>query len=150
MITEGVVSEKCKPYTSGIGVNGFCEFSCSDPSFAYEKYACKLGSGKMLSTYEEIMTELYTHGPVQVGFVAYDDFYTYSSGIYEKTASSEVWGGHAVKLIGWNYDANGRLYWICENEWGTTWGENGYFKIYAGQCGLDSLGSSCDPDLTFI
>lgn len=83
LITEGAVTEKCKPYVSGaVGANGFCEFSCSDPSIAYEKYACKLGSGKMLSTYDEIMTELYNYGPVQVGFVAYDDFYTYSSGIY--------------------------------------------------------------------
>jgi hypothetical protein len=31
---------------------------------AYEKYACKLGSGKMLSTYDEIMNELLTYGPV--------------------------------------------------------------------------------------
>ena len=41
LITEGVVSDECKPYASGVGVNGFCEFSCADPSVAYEKYACK-------------------------------------------------------------------------------------------------------------
>jgi cathepsin B len=151
LITEGVVTETCKPYVSGeAGLNGFCQYSCGDLNTAYEKYACKIGSGKMLSTYDEIMNEIYTNGPVQVGFVAYSDFYTYSTGIYEKTPSAEVYGGHAVKLIGWNYDSSNRLYWICENEWGTSWGLNGFFYIYAGQCGLDSLASSCDPDLALV
>ena len=65
IITEGVVSETCKPYVSGdSGVNGFCQYSCTDLNVAYEKYACKLGSGKMLSTYGEIMNELYNNGPL--------------------------------------------------------------------------------------
>ena len=93
------------------------------------------------------MTELTTNGPMQVGFTVYDDFYYYKTGIYETTPSSKVWGGHAVKLLGWNYDAKNRLYWICQNMWGKSWGEQGFFKIYAGQCGLDSLGSACEPDI---
>ena len=65
LITEGVVTEQCKPYVSGeAGINGFCTYQCTDLNMAYEKYACKLGSGKMLSTYDEIMNELLTYGPV--------------------------------------------------------------------------------------
>jgi cathepsin B len=151
LITEGVVSDECKPYASAVGVNGFCEFSCADPSVAYEKYACKKGSAKVLTSHEAIMTEVMTNGPVQVGFIVYDDFYYYSGlgGPYEVTASSFQLGGHAVKLIGWNHDGNGRLYWICQNQWDTTWGDQGYFEIYANQCGLDSMGSACIPDVTF-
>ena len=78
------------------------------------------------------MTELSTNGPMQVGFLIYDDFYSYSNGIYETTPSSYILGGHAVKLLGWNYDINGRLYWICQNQWSTVWGMDGYFNIYAG------------------
>jgi cathepsin B len=150
LITEGVVSEKCMPYTSGIGAQGFCSFSCSDPSIAYEKYACKLGSAKMYTNYIDIMNELYTNGPMQVAFVSYSDFYYYSSGIYSVTPSATVAGGHAVKLVGWNYDSNLRLYWICQNEWGPSWGESGFFRIYAGECAIDSLASACDPDISPI
>lgn len=90
LITEGVVSDQCKPYASGLGVNGFCEFSCADPSVSYEKYACKQGSAKVLTSHEAIMQEVMNNGPVQVGFIVYDDFYYYSGsgGPYEVTASS--------------------------------------------------------------
>lgn len=96
------------------------------------------------------MQEVFNNGPVQVGFIVYDDFYYYSGagGPYEVTDSSVMLGGHAVKLIGWDYDANGRLYWICQNQWATTWGNGGFFEIYANQCGLDSMGSACEPDIT--
>lgn len=94
----------------------------------------------------DIQTELMTNGPLQVGFKVYSDFMDYSSGIYEAT-STYIVGGHAVKLIGWNHDANGRLYWVCQNQWGTEWGESGFFNIYAGQCGLDSMAIGCTPDL---
>jgi cathepsin B len=83
---------------------------------------------------------------MMVGFVVYSDFLNYYSGIYEHVTGG-VSGGHAVKLIGWNYDSNGRLYWICQNQWGTNWGINGYFNIYAGEAGLDSAAFSCEPDV---
>lgn len=150
LITEGVVSEDCLPYVSGIGVQNFCSYSCADKGKYYEKYACKLGSGTMLTTHEEIMTELMTNGPMQVGYLIYDDFYYYKKGIYEKSDSAVMLGGHAVKLLGWNYDVNGRLYWICQNQWGTIFGEQGYFNIYAGECGIDNFASSCMPDIGFF
>jgi len=88
-----------------------------------------------------------TNGPVQVGFIIYDDFMYYSGGIYEVTDVSSAIGGHAVKVIGWDYDFMGREYWICQNQWSDSWGENGYFNIYFGECGIDALGSSCEPDI---
>ena len=102
----------------------------------------------MPTTVEDIQTELMTNGPMQVGFLIYADFMTYKTGIYSVT-NKTVEGGHAVKLIGWNHDANNALYWICQNQWGTTWGESGYFRIYAGQAGLGNMATACDPDLTW-
>ena len=47
-----------------------------------------------------------------VGFTIYTDFLSYSGGIYQY-ATGIVEGGHAVKILGWDYDSNDRLYWIC-------------------------------------
>lgn len=66
----------------------------------------------MATTPTAIMNELRTNGPMIVGFIIYSDFMYYSSGIYD-TVDFTIEGGHAVKLIGWDHDANGRLYWIC-------------------------------------
>ena len=70
-----MVYDECKPYASGVGVNWSCEFSCADPSFAFERYACKQGSAKVLTSHEGIMQELITNSLVKVGFIVYDDFY---------------------------------------------------------------------------
>ena len=89
------------------------------------------------------------NGPMMVGFIIYEDFMDYSTGIYEVTEGSASLGGHAVKLIGWDYDSanDNRLYWICQNQWDTTWGDSGYFNIYEGEAGLDVLAVACDPDV---
>lgn len=49
-----------------------------------------------------------------VGLTVYEDFLSYSEGIYELTAGEFV-GGHAMKLIGWGTDDDGYLYWILQN-----------------------------------
>jgi len=95
---------------------------------------------------EDIQTELMTNGPLQVGMIIYRDFMDYDTGIYQATTSS-VAGGHAVKLIGWNHDSNNRLYWIAQNQWSKSWGELGYFNIYAGEAGFDAIAIGCTPDI---
>ena len=37
-------------------------------------------------------------------------------------------GGHAVKIVGWGHEGT-QFYWIVQNSWGPSWGENGYFRI---------------------
>ena len=53
-ITEGVVSDDCRPYKSGIGTNGFCKFSCDDYTLEDKKYLCQDGSLAMPHSYTEI------------------------------------------------------------------------------------------------
>jgi len=80
-------------------------------------------SSKSFNGVAAIQQELMTNGPLQAGFTVYNDFFSYSSGVYKPTSSTEA-GGHAVEIVGWNTDSNG-VYWIVKNSWGTGWGLNG-------------------------
>ena len=51
---------------------------------------------------------------------------------------------HALLAVGWGFDAaTNQNYWIVENSWGTSWGQNGYVWIAmtntttAGTCGIN-------------
>lgn len=70
--------------------------------------------------------------PVSVTYTVFADFYSYQSGIYEHVTGAEE-GGHAVLIVGWD-DAD--RCWIVKNSWGPNWGENGYFRIRWGECGM--------------
>jgi len=54
----------------------------------------------------------------------------YSLGVYEYTAGESV-GWHAIKILGWG-EENGTPYWLCANQWGTGWADEGFFKILRG------------------
>jgi cathepsin B len=58
---------------------------------------------KLLTDKEEMKAELIANGPMMVGFIIYEDFMTYATGIYKPTTAS-ILGAHAVKLIGYGYD----------------------------------------------
>ena len=52
------------------------------------------------TTVAAIQTEIMTNGPIEVAFDVYEDFFSYTSGVYvHKTGG--LAGGHAVKMIGW-------------------------------------------------
>ncbi len=79
-----------------------------------------------------------TNGPVTAAFTVYEDFPTYSSGVYQHTTGSAL-GGHAIKIIGWGVES-GTPYWTVANSWNESWGDNGTFKILRGvnHCGIES------------
>ena len=96
-------------------------------------------------TVSSIKKEIYDHGSVEGGFTVYEDFMSYSGGVYRHTTGKAL-GGHAIKIMGWGQDtANGGEYWLCQNSWGTVWGEAGYFKIATGQCGIEYQVYGTDP-----
>jgi len=79
---------------------------------------------------ENIMTEIYKHGPVSCTIFATDKFDEYSGGIYSERGIR--WhSNHIVSLVGWG-EEKGTPYWIGRNSWGTYWGENGFFRIIRG------------------
>jgi len=137
MRDTGVVADSRIPYTSGPGVTGHCPSGCTG-SGSYTKYHAS--SYKTFSTIEAIKTEISTNGPIEVAFNVYNDFFSYSTGIYQHKTGSYA-GGHAVKMLGYGTE-NGVNYWICANSWNTSWGENGYFRIAFGQCGIEGQGTA--------
>ncbi|CAJ0591073.1 unnamed protein product [Cylicocyclus nassatus] len=86
-----------------------------------------------------IQKEIFEKGPVQAGFIVYDDFQYYQKGVYVYTWGAEA-GGHAVKIIGWGVE-NGVKYWLISNSWNSDWGEKGLFKIRRGtnECQIEEM-----------
>jgi len=99
------------------------------------------------------MQEIYDHGTVEASFTVYEDFLTYSSGIYQHASGSAL-GGIDVRIIGWGVE-NGVKYWLCVNSWNEEWGEKGLFRILRGsnECGIENsvnAGTYEPEDLTSI
>ena len=123
---KGVVDEACYPYTSGDQSCG----ACSD----WANKVTKITAWHNLTNIAKMKEWISTKGPLVACFTVYDDFFSYSSGVYRHVTGDAV-GGHCVSVVGYNDTAR---YWICKNSWGTARGESGFFRIAYGQCGIDS------------
>nr|WP_238361892.1 C1 family peptidase [Actinopolymorpha pittospori] len=122
----GLVPESSYPYTAG-----------NQPGRLpndYQQDLTQLAQYRSLTDHTATKSSLDQHGPLVTGFTVYDDFYTYKSGVYTHQHGDYA-GGHCVCVIG--YDDT-RQAWLCKNQWGTDWGESGYFWIGYGQCGIDA------------
>lgn len=74
------------------------------------------------------------------------DFMNYQGGIFQSkvcpTLQAETPAlNHAITIIGYNVTSNDSAYWVGQNSWGSSWGEQGLIKInfsYArtAQCGM--------------
>jgi len=124
---DGVVDEACYPYTSG-------DQNCSNLCSSWNTRLNKITTWQIVTSVTDIKNWISTKGPVVACFTVYDDFFSYHNGIYSRV-STNVAGGHCVSVIGYN---DTEQYWICKNSWGTGWGENGFFRIAYGQCGIDA------------
>jgi len=126
----GVADESCFPY---IPRNRPCEDSCPDwiDQAVQVSYGGRVG-GFPPNNNSHLHKALIEYGPLITSFTVYQDFSSYTSGIYEHVYG-DVRGGHAVAIVGYN-DID--QYWICKNSWGKNWGESGYFRIKYGQCGI--------------
>jgi len=140
----GIVTDVCYPYVSGDGSEPPCADSCKngDP---WVKNRCKENSVVEVETADEIKDQLMTHGPMETGFMVFEDFMAYKSGIYVYT-KGEPLGGHAVKMLGWGKEGDVE-YWICANSWGEVWGDKGIFKIKFGEVNIDTSVWACTPDV---
>jgi len=101
--------------------------------------------------YEPLLRAVVEHGPVAVS-VAASGWFSYGGGIYDSCVrDSEI--DHAVTLTGFGEDEEaGRLFWLIQNSWGGSWGENGYIRLLRTDgeneyCGIDhqpEIGTACE------
>ncbi|PQQ03326.1 ervatamin-C [Prunus yedoensis var. nudiflora] len=56
------------------------------------------------------------------------DFRHYQSGVFSPTYCGTS-QNHAVTVVGYGTTEDGIKYWLLKNQWGESWGENGYMKI---------------------
>jgi cathepsin B len=140
MAGTGVVTNNCDPYTSQNGNVAPCPSSCVDSSNINTKYFVNANSIQTLTDAPSMQTAIMKNGPVEAAFSVYQDFFSYTSGVYVHT-SGQLMGGHAIKIVGWGVDTSSNQdYWIVYNSWGTSWGMNGLFWILRGanECGIES------------
>lgn len=151
-VHHGVVTEDCDPYFDTTG----CSHPGCEPQYPTPKCVRKCVDGNLLwksskhfganaykirSRQNDIMSEVYKNGPIEVDFSVYEDFAHYKAGVY-KHVTGEYMGGHAVKLIGWGTTEDGEDYWLLANQWNKSWGEDGFFRIKRGtnECGIEDDG----------
>ena len=130
----GVPDETCFPYTCPAN-NQACN-TCTD----WQNRVTRITKWKAIGSTNDMKTWLSAKGPLVASYKVYDDFFSYSSGVYEHVWGS-VAGGHCVTVVGYN---DNDQCWICKNSWGAGWGESGYFRIKYSQCGIDSSMSAIE------
>ncbi len=129
-LIPGIVPEAAYPYTDA-------NQACNAPADASTQLTATT-AWESVNSLAAMKSFIASTGPMTACFTVYEDFYTsYTSGVYEynSATSGNVVGGHCVSIVGYS-DAG--QYWIAKNSWGSGWGENGYFQIGYGQCGIDS------------
>jgi cathepsin C len=151
---------------------------CSNSKLAKLKLSAAdyyyVGGSYGKSSEELIMIDLYNNGPLSLSFNPDWTFNSYSSGIYrnipEKTwiqngLTKPEWikVDHSMTLVGWGEelavtekDENGNpkktemvKYWLLQNSWGESWGDNGYIKFERGidLYGIESIAEAILPRL---
>ncbi len=133
---NGVPDEACFPYSHGLSTKS-CT-TCSD--WKNRIGHTKIPSWTNTKDVEQMKKNLVENGPQITGMAVYQDFFSYSGGIYEHV-SGGLAGYHCVAVVG--YDDQDEC-WICKNSWGTGWGEpysgeRGWFRIKYGQCGMEDV-----------
>lgn len=139
LVNTGIVTDKCEPYVSGGGFVPSCPTSCPTSGESFTKYKAQAGTIKQFGSIASAQQSIMDHGPIQTGFMVYNDFFSYKSGVYKHT-SGGLAGGHAVKVDGWGVTNDGTKYWIVQNSWGASWGMSGFFWIARGtnECKFES------------
>jgi len=137
----GLESEKDYGYD---GADEACKFNRS-------KVAVRVSGGVEMPTNETQMAQwLLKNGPIAVGLNAFAmQFYFGGVSNPPSLLCSPSGIDHGVLIVGFGVHTTRWLkrvqpYWIIKNSWGSSWGENGYYRLYRGNgvCGINLAASS--------
>ena len=137
LVSSGDVELWCDPYTQTSATCG--SFCGTGNTYAAVSGSVQRVGGAGPAGVLQMQYELVRGGPGVVSFVVMNDFFSYAGGVYTPSAGATEVGGHAVSLVGWGVD-NGVPYWLCQNSWGASFGEGGFFRILRGAdtCTIES------------
>nr|XP_021190827.2 uncharacterized peptidase C1-like protein F26E4.3 [Helicoverpa armigera] len=153
---HGLVDEECFPYQAKVTncplkKRGNLLTDRCRPVVPQRTSRYKVGPPGRLGKEIDIMFDIMQSGPVQAIMTVYQDFFHYRDGIYRRSrfGNNELKGLHSVRVVGWG-EENGDKYWIVANSWGTSWGEDGYFRIARGEneSGIESFVVTVLSDVT--
>ncbi len=147
---NGVPDEDCLPYVDGTGCtcsghtcDENCEnrtdrscsdAACSDRCPDWQSRLMKIDSAKYLSSGQVDLKEYVAEKGPLVSAMGMGVGVGYWDGdIYRCTDDDRT--NHVVVIVGYD-DAGGC--WIVRNSYGTGFGDNGYFKLGYGECGIES------------
>lgn len=117
-------------------------FPCKRDKFS-PKNVKLAGYRKISRGSESDLRDAVSQQPVAVGIDAHHPaFKLYSSGVFDIDYCTTHLT-HAVLVVGYGTDKDGKDYWKLQNSWGKAWGENGYGKISRGKnmCSISNLAS---------
>ena len=137
--TNGITNENCLSYR---GYSNNCVMKCDNKNNNFDKYFA--GETKFLEGEIEIKKEILKNGPVTSMMNLYDDYFYYKSGIYiHNSKYNTVLGFHSITIMGWGVE-DGIKYWLIQDSYGASKGENGFIKILIGdECGAGAT-AYCD------
>ncbi|KAF1317421.1 Cysteine protease family c01a, partial [Globisporangium splendens] len=140
-------TEASYPWVSGGGVSPNCK-RYEDPSFKCNnpKLGAKFYAGGTFSDHTKLEAVV-RQRPVAVGIRAGVPYFQYyKSGVLmgNQTVCAAGMEDHAVLVVGFG-TLDGIPYWKAKNQWGATWGSNGYIYVERGYqghqygaCGIES------------
>lgn len=120
VVDKGVFSDASWPYKAK-------KEACDIASRTKDKYS--ITSSQNLYGSDQALYAALRVGPAAVALDA-SDLQLYKSGYFNASCSTSfsTFVNHAVVLVGSGTDGT-QKYWKIRNSWGSSWGENGYFKL---------------------
>jgi hypothetical protein len=128
--SNGDATEAAYPYT---GRKGTCQASSVTPSLD-----SKITGWKFVSRTENALGAAVDMQPVSV-VINGNWFSSYTTGVANPDCESQIPSFYSVLVVGYGDDeTTGQPYWKVKTSLGTSWGEQGYFRIVRNEnaCGI--------------